>query len=285
MGFFGMGNNSSNSIGVSKNKVEKKPFFQFFDMIFIRFWKLISQSLLYLAYCLPGIIVAGVGYYLSGILIPTNDALFEIVSSVFIALGYGLTGPANIAITKMSRYYMEGKMVMLMSDFNDAFKQNLKQGLARGMFNAVCLLLFYHSSIFYIEKLNSDGGTIYWVIICFILCVSVMLLFASYYSALLIASVELPFPVIIRNSIIFSSLGVKNNIIITIFAGIIVFPVMLFFPLTILTLLIVPSLVSMIIVFNTYQYVYKYAMKPYYEENNLENPYEIVKENISIFED
>lgn len=285
MGFFGMGNDSKNVIGVSKNAPEKKVFFQFIDMFLLRFWKMVSQSLIYLLYCLPGVIIGGVGFYLSGVLIPTNDALFELVASIAIAVGYGLTGPANVAIAKISRYYMEGKMVMLFSDFHDALKQNLKQGLQRGMFNATCLLMFYHSTIFYTGKLNEGGETFYWALLCFVLCISVIMLFASYYSALLVVSVDLPFRTIMKNSIIFSSLGLKNNVIITICAGIIVVPVLLFFPLTILALLIVPSLVSFIIVFNTYQYIYKYAIKPYYEENNLENPYEKELENISIFED
>lgn len=285
MGFFGMGNDSKNVVVVRKDAPEKKAFFQFIDMVLLRFGKMISQSLIYLFYCLPGVIVGCVGYYFAGILIPTNDALFEIVSSVVIAVGYGLTGPANVAITKISRYYMEGKMVMLIVDFKDAFKQNFKQGLARGMFQAISLLLFYHSTIFYVEKFNEEGSTIYLIALCLVLCVSIVLLFASYYSGLLAVSVDLPFMTIMKNSIIFSSLGIKNNIIITICAGVIMVPVLLFFPLTILTLLIVPAVVSLIIVFNTYQYIYKYAIKPYYDENGLENPYEKQEEDISIFAD
>lgn len=285
MGFFGMGNSSKNVVGIKKDAPEKKAFFKFVDMVFLRLGKMISQSMLYLLYCLPAIIIGGVGFYASGMLIPTNDALFELVASIVIALAYALTGPANVAMTKISRYYVEGKIVMLFSDFNDAFKQNFKQGLARGMFNATSLLLFYHSTLFYSEKLNAEGSTIYWILTCCVLCISITLLFASYYSGLLIVSVNLPFTAIIKNSLIFSSLGLKNNFIITICAGIILVPVLLFFPLTVLTLLIVPSLVSLIIVFNTYQYVYKYAMKPYFDNNNIENHYEMEKEDISIFED
>lgn len=288
MGFFGIGNFCKAGSGVSKDAPEKKAFFRLIDMITLRFGKLISQSLIYLLFCVPAIIFCCVGYYACIMLIPiNNDMLFELCVSVVLAISFGLTGPANAASTKISRYYMENKLVMLFSDFYDAFKQNIKQGLQLGMFNATCLLLFYHSTIFYIDKINNEGGIIYIVSLTVVLCISIILLFISYYSYLLIVSISLPFITILKNSFIFSSMGFKSNIVITLYNIIIMVPILLYFPLTIFSLLILPAINSLVIVFNTYPYIYEYSIKPYYENNNLENPYEKEKdeENISIFED
>lgn len=286
MGLFGFGNYAKSGAGVSKNAHEKKPFFQLIDMITLRFWKLINQSLIYLMFCIPGVIVGGIGYYLSAVLVPqNNDTLFELCVTISLALAYALTGPANAAMTKISRCYIEEKMLMLFSDFLDAFKENFKQGLQRGILNATCLLLFYHATIFYLDKINNDGGIYYTIALVFVVFVGAVLLFASYYSGLLIVSINLPFSKIIRNSIIISFVGIKSNIMITLYNIIVMIPILLYFPLTIFVLVILPAINSLVVVFNTYPHIYQYSIKPYYDENGLENPYEVEQENISLFED
>jgi len=53
-----------------------------------------------------------------------------------------------------------------------------------------------------------------------------------------------------------------------------------------LILLLVFSTGAMIVAFNSFQYIYKYCIKPYYAMNGLQDPYEEIGENEdSIFED
>ena len=82
--------------GVRKDAPKKKPFFQFFDIYFKRFWKLITLNMLYFVCCIPIITI----------------------------------GPATAGFTCVLRNYARDTHSFMFSDFFDAFIKNWKQSFA-----------------------------------------------------------------------------------------------------------------------------------------------------------
>ena len=81
-------------------------------------------------------------------------------------------------------------------------------------------------------------------------------------------------------------IGAKSNWFTMFFGALILLPSLLFFPFSIPVLLLFTfSLTGLIVAFNSFQYVYTYLIKPYYEQNGLENPYEVDYSEDAIFRD
>lgn len=251
MGFLGFGGYTKPGKGVKKEEQEKKRFFAFFDIFFRKFGKLIQLNLLYVLFCIPIITI----------------------------------GPATVAMMKIVRYYNEGKPVFLMSDFWDAFKSNFFQGLIMGIITAVTAVLSVTALTFYYAKIPSNW--LYWIPMAFISMMSLVALFASFYTFLLISTVNLKMFFILKDAIMLAFLGMKTNFITLFFTGIILAISWLFVPLTIPVLLIITfSLTAMIMCYNSFQHVYRFVIRPYYVTNNLPDPYDGDSDTVEpIFED
>ncbi|MEG0895300.1 MAG: hypothetical protein RSE93_06250, partial [Oscillospiraceae bacterium] len=176
--------------------------------------------------------------------------------------------------------------VFMLSDFWDAFKSNFKQGLIIGLIDLVVFLACGTGIKFYYDKMYD--GTAYIILLGLICFVTLVIVLANFYTFILISTVDLPIMGIIRNSISFSVVGLKSNFFTVVFAGGILAASILLIPYSLIVLVFLTfSLCSLIISFNSFQYIYKYSIKPYYEANNLENPYETKEpeKDEQIFED
>lgn len=250
-GFLGMGNFSRPGKGVKKTEPTKKRFFQFFDLYFRKFWNLVKLNLLFLLFCIPIVTI----------------------------------GPAISAMMKIVRYYNEEKPVFLFSDFWDAFKENFFQSFVVSLIDVAIGISCWYAFIYYMAKMYSTSG---WFVIpvIIILLLAVMTVFANFYIFLIIVTVRLNLFAIFKNAIMFIFIGIKTNLLTLLFAGGILIGSILFFPITLpILLLITFSTTSMIVCFNSFQYIYKYLVKPYYIQSGLPNPYEPEEENEPIFTD
>lgn len=284
MGFLGFGNYSKPGKGVKKNEAEKKRIFEFFDLLSRKFTKLIQLNLLYILFCLPAVAIAWGGVYIAGITIEGNSA-FLFVSSLIIAAAIATTGPATAGLLKICRYYTEEKPVFLWSDYVKTIKDNFGQSLLMSTINAVLMLVIYHSFTFYYGKAAFES-MFYWIPLALILMIAIIFMFASFYTFLIIVSVDLPFRQVIKNSVSFAFLGLKTNFLTGFFAVVIVVLSLMFYPISLLVVFIIAlSLLGLIVAFNSFQYIYRFSIRPYYVMNNLPNPYEPEEINESIFED
>lgn len=250
-GFLGFGNFSKVGKGVKKDEPQKKRFFLFFEIFFRKMFNLVKLNLLFLLFCIPIVTI----------------------------------GPATAAMMKIARYYIEAKPVFLFSDFFDAFKENFKQGIVMGFLSlAVFLLSFISLRFYYLESIGNNWYLIPLAVIGF---VSLVALFSSFYTYLLICTVNLKMIAIIKNAVMYAFIGLKSNICTLFFTALIAIPSVVLIPYTIIIILLISfSLCSLIICFNSFQYVYKYTIKPYYEANGLVDPYATDEEDVeTIFED
>lgn len=238
-GLFGMGNFAKPGKGVKKDEAEKKRFFAFFDLFKRKFGKLIKLNLLFILFCVPIITI----------------------------------GPAIAALFKIARYYVEEKPVFLVSDFFDAFKQNFKQGFVVGLINAVLLFACNFGMKFYIEKADTNG--LYWIAVVLLCMFLLATIVAFMYIYLMMVTVELPVFALLRNSYMMIFLGRFTNFFTLLFVGFLVFLTAALFPWSsILVIFLLFSLSALIISFNSFQYIYKHLIKPYYDKTGEENPYE-----------
>ena len=238
-GFLGMGGYAKPGKGVKRNRPEKKRFFQFFELYFRKFGRMVLLNLLYLLYCLPVVTI----------------------------------GPATAALMQLSKYYCEEKPVFLLSDFWAAFKSNFKQGLIMSLIDAVFIFLFYEGFLFYYARTVQNG--LYWIPMVILVILAVLLAFMNFYAYLMMVSIQLNMWALLKNSFMMCALGAKTNWLTLIFTSLLVLPSILFFPLSILLVLTVTfSMSAMIVSFNSFQYIYRYLIKPYYDQSGLENPYE-----------
>ena len=248
-GFLGMGNYSKPGKGVKKNGTQKKRFFYFFDLLFRKIIPLIKLNLTYLLFCIPIITI----------------------------------GPATAALMKITKEFVREKPVFLFSDFKDAFKENFKQGFIVFILEAIIGFGLVEGFIFYYVK--TFQNSFYWVILILLLVTAMIFIILNFYTYLMMSTVDIPLVGLIKNSIIMVFVGAKTNFITLFFVLLIAVPCFLFFPFTIILLILGAfSITAMIIAYNSYQYIDKYLVKPYYIQNNIKNPDEVDEED-KIFED
>ncbi len=258
MGFLGFGNYSKPGKGVSKDSPEKKRFFLFWEIFFRKFWKIIQANLLYVLCFVPMVL----SLFLL-ILWGSGSVLGIVVSVVALAVSAGLGGAATAGVTYVMRNYAREQHSFLGSDFIDAVKNNWKQASITGILQTLGGFIVYYSASFYYA--NIQNSNFYVVLFGITLLLGILLLFSSYYVYLLMITIDLKLIPLYKNALIMSILGLKTNFITTFFLALIIVPTVLFFPITIiLIVLIVPAWVQLILCFNSYQYVKKFCIDPYY---------------------
>jgi len=248
-GLFGYGTRPGK--GVKKGEPQKKRFFQFFDLLGRKKGALIKLNLLTFICCIPIITI----------------------------------GPAIAAMTQITKLYVEEKHVFLITDFFDAFKKNFVQGFFMSIITVLVPFLLLKSFSFYYYKIYSD--TKLYIIPTFIIFIfSVIFIMMTFYTFLLIVTLKLNLFQIIKNSFMLAVLGSRTNLITMFFTTIVVFASFSFFPFSLILFVFISlSLISLISNYNSFQYVYRYLIKPYYENSGIENPYEREENTDAIFED
>lgn len=264
MGFLGLGDYDKPGKGVEKNAPQKKRFFQFFDIFGRKFIPLIKLNLLFLLFCPPAWIIP---------LFLDKIVCLEPIW-LLICLPLCITiGPSMAAMTKICKSYVEEKPIFLWSDFVNAFRSNFKQGWIIGILDILLAVLMVNAFIFYWGQAGSSW--IYGVLAGIVVMVALVAVFANFYIYLMMVSVDLKLTHLLKNSVMLAFLGMKTNFITLIFAvGILVFCV-LFMPISIpLLFVLVFSSTTLITVFNSWQYIYRYLVRPYYLQTGKNDPYQ-----------
>ncbi len=251
--------------GVDKDTPQKKRFFYFFELFFRKFWKLIMLNMLYILYCVPIITI----------------------------------GPATVALFAVLRNFSLEKPVFLSSDFSDEFKRNFKQGFFAGLINAVVGFFIIASVYFYLQMVAVSK--IFYVFLFITFALAFILITASFYLFTMISVVDQSLKQMIKNALLIAIVSVKTNIL-TIIA--LLFSTLLIVMITCAQyitaygimwiiayyLMIGIALSAFVIVFNSYQYIEKYVIEPYYQKTGEKRPDEpdysdIDEEDFVIFED
>lgn len=142
--------------------------------------------------------------------IQTYDTTRIIVSIVFILILAALWGWINLGAAYITRELFKGEAVFIWNDFKYAVKRNLWQGLWLGVldFACICLLAF---DLFYFSM---RGGTFVLDFMFFAICgVFAVYLFMRFYMYTILVTFNIKTIKLLKNSLIFSVLGIKRNLI------------------------------------------------------------------------
>lgn len=233
--------------GVNKNAPKKKRFFLFFELYFRKFTKILGLNFVYILCCIPIVTI----------------------------------GPATAGLTYCMRNIAREEHTEI-SDFFDQFKKNFWQSILTWFVFTLATIAIAFGLIFY-SALIKQGA--FFGYVGFALCAlsGIIVLFMSYYVYMIIVTFKVNFRQLIKNSFIFSIIGIGRNIITTFFISIILgwFAIYLLFPVIYplyhpevkasissaclavsMFLFFIPSLVSFIINFNAYPNVKKFMIDP-----------------------
>ncbi len=252
-GFFGLFDYTKEGPGVKKGGPKKKRFFQFFDILFRKFSKLILLNLLYCVVWIPFLVF---GLFM----LPSST----IIGGILLAVSAILYGPATAGLTYILRNMILERPVFMTSDFMDRLKSNFRQGaicgvLQLGLTGVLIYAIFSYFILF---------DTALWVYAAFGFCLLAAILFCCiyFYIYLIIITVDVPLFAAFKNAFIFTVLGFKSNIVTFLVNGVLIAATAWFFPISAIFLILIGfSLIHLIACFNSYPYVQKYIITPYRE--------------------
>ena len=237
----GLFNNNYNNPGpgVSKNQRKKTALFRFFDIFFGKFWDFLKLNALYVLMCLPIVTI----------------------------------GAATAGLTYCVKNIVAGKPVFVFHDFFKGFKNNWKQGTGIFIINIIAAVIFVVAFSFYVlspEIIPSQAMRMIFAVILGVIAIIYTMM--QFYTYLLMVTFDMKFSVVLKNSLLFIVIGIKENFIAVFFTLVYVFLVILgLFPLSLLLcMLMLCSMISCTNIFIVYPVVKRVMIDPYVEENNAE---------------
>ncbi len=216
---------------------------RYFKLLGRRFWKLISLNIMMIPMVLPLFVIF---YLYTGYTrIPTqNSLLFPVLyganfidstpqstmlldlfgaqlyvpvysTGTYIGIGVCVLillftfGWQNVGVTYILRSMVRGEPVFLISDYFYAVRRNWKQGLLMGMIDVIVLALLVFDGIYFYQMIGS-----FWMDVCFwaICALAILYFFMRFYLYLMLVTFDLSIKKIFKNALIFTTLGVKRNL-------------------------------------------------------------------------
>ncbi len=241
-GLFGFFDSSKPGPGVSKDEPKKKRFFLFWELFFRKFGKLMLANLLYVLVSLPVV----------------------------------TQGLAQAGLTFVTRNYAREKHVFLPSDFFDTIKKNWKQALITGLLELLIGGILLVDLIFFAwpatEDMSIPGLIFFGITIVMLILFSYM----RYYLYIQIITFKFTLKQVWKNSLLFTIVGAKENLIITgalvlcyglAFLALWAFPWAAIALLLLINLFVFPAFRSFLIQFTIFPTIQKTIIDPYYKDH------------------
>ena len=193
------------------------------------------------------------------------------VLAIFLFVTFGWQ---NVGAAYVLRGLFRGEPMFIFSDFFYGIKKNWKQGLVVGMLDFVCCSVLAIDIYFFITSASSIGIDI---MLGVLVAVAVIYIFMRFYIYQLLITFDMKTIKIIKNSLIFSILGIFRNLVgmvgIILFLAIHVLLILWLLPMGIsiplvLPFIYVPAIIGFITVFAAYPVIDKYLIAPYKNEEN-----------------
>mgnify|MGYP004628767385 FL=1 len=258
MGLFGRSYQKEGP-GVSKDDVEKRKFFLFFELYFRKFWKLIKLNLLY--FFVNIISVLSMAVIVVSIIAPhekgTVDGIALIAYGVVILSGI-IVGPSTAALVYVLRNYANQRHSFMASDFFEQFKKNFKQSVPVGLLTMVLPVVFTFAMRYY-AGINTLWGT---GLLCLTTFCVLVVLSAYLYVYPIMVTFDLKLKQILRNSLIMAFANFPVNILVLIISGAILYGVFMLPDMIAVTLMmvIVPVTIGFVSVFSIWGAIDRYMM-------------------------
>jgi uncharacterized membrane protein YesL len=262
-GFFGFFDYTKEGPGVPVNAPPKSALRTFFDILFRKFWKLITINLMFLVFSIPAILISFflVTPVLMQCFVPglTYDSLYAllkesstsvnvddlaaaanfyltmsyvIVTMTSVGLSYVVVGPVHAGVTYILRNYAREEHAFVWMDFRDTAKSNFKQSSVVGLLSLVAVVLLAFDYNFF-SSLDSPilQGLMSGLILVLCVILSMMVLFLHP----MVVTFKLPLKKMLRNALLLTFARFLPNL------GILLLDVFLLFLLPVLVGLLFPQ--------------------------------------------
>lgn len=269
MGIFRKDYESAGS-GIAKNS-GKKGIKLFFEILGVRFWKIIEVNLLYSLFYLPVLFAFTFFAYVN------NKNIALILGGIMIIAFLVLWGPATSGVFKIMKNFAQDKHSFIMSDFTQTFKSNFKNACIIGVVDILLLSSIIAGMWVYPALAEQTGSKIMYVFLAVSLSVGVTFIMMNFYMFPMLVSTDLSLKNIFKNSFALMFVELKRNVLTLLIIGGIV-AVMLFLILFVnfAFIYILPffpfAFNTFLICFRSYPVIQKYVINPYYEEKGEVNP-------------
>ena len=234
---------------------DNTPTFRNFFRIFgRRFWKLITLNLLMLPMVIPILIAVMIYLYAARTPIasdpvfapvygasiirhsPATSLLLDLFGaprnviayhSVGVYVGIGICalfllltfGIQNVGSAYVLRGLVRGDPVFVFSDYFYGIKKNWKQGALLGALDFLILFLFGFDILFSYGRLGSFWNNVMFYLLC---ALSVLYMLMRFYLYLLQITFRLSIRKILKNALIFTTLGIKRNLMAMLGVGLLI---------------------------------------------------------------
>lgn len=209
-------------------------------------------------------------YGIFGIQVPISaNTGTTLIFLALTALLFFTFGPVNVGITYICRNMLKEEPVFMMQDFFYAIKKNFRQGLVLGILDLGALLLLAYDISYFLENLTS---TAMYIMFYMSLLMFVLFFMMRFYMYHILITFDLSLFKILKNSLIFSLLGIKRNLMGLLgFVIVLAFNYMMFGMYTpigvILPFIIVPATLMLIETYTAYPKIKQYMIDPYYSDD------------------
>ncbi len=305
----------SNKWGNEKDALEEdttptlKRFFKLFGR---KFWNLVTLNLMMFPMILPFLIVAflymGINktptaftsllapLYGANVIEQTQESVFLLdlfgapyqlpafnATGTYIGIGICILflvvtfGWQNIGATYILRGLVRGDPIFPLSDYFYAIKRNFKQGFFLGLIDAVILFLLIFDFIYFRGMVGSFGmDLMYWAIIA----LGILYFFMRFYIYHLQITFELSIRKILKNALIFTTLGIKRNLMATLgmvlltvicaaIIGVVISISFVLLPIPLLlTLFFYLAATAFMAAYAAYPIIDRYMIAPYVKQTN-----------------
>ena len=190
---------------------------------------------------------------------------------IFMGLAFLLLlthGPVRAGVTYLLRNMFRAKPVMMLQDFFDAIRRNLRQALIVGALDLIVLALMVYDIVFF--YLNFQASTMMSAMFFLSLWMIVLYWVMRPYIWLQLVTFDISIWKNVKNALRFTAVGLKRNFLVflgTLFmAGFEYMLLVVYFPLgVIFPFVILPSVLMMMGVYGAFPVIKKHMIDPYYE--------------------
>ena len=289
---------------------------RYFKLLGRRFWQLVSLNLMMLPIILPVVLMAYLYFgfdktpventvvfsqlYGANLIeqTPTSTFLLDLFGAQLMIPVYNVTtyilmglcvlflvitfGWQNVGSTYVLRNMVRGDAVFLVSDYFYAIKRNLKQGFFLGLIDFIVLFLLGFDLLYFWNSEITHANNLMFYGIC---AVGILYFFMRFYLYLMLVTFDLSIRKIFKNALIFTTLGVKRNLMgllgiaLITFINALLFPIFGATPLGIAIPLILPFLYYLAVMtftsaYAAYPVIERYMITPYLKQQDEEETME-----------
>jgi uncharacterized membrane protein YesL len=211
-GFFGFFDYTKEGPGVPVNAPPKGPFKLFFEILFRKFWKLVTINAMYVLFSLPAIALAyliiaptllqyvlpGISYdfFLDLVIQSSGETISDadlsqaassyllftylLTSLAMVGLSFVVVGPVHAGVTYLFRNYAREEHAFVWMDFKEAAGSNLKQSMALGSLSIVALVVLAFDYAYFNSPLVGSviiQGLVSGVVVIITIILSFMLMY------------------------------------------------------------------------------------------------------------